>query len=75
MKDNRYWLQAYDYVFSLGCKIPLIADEVLPSESIRYQSLRIATFDPPCLISVLQVGQMAELEFCAQSLAGDTPRK
>ena len=71
MKDAKHFLQAYEYLFSLGCKIPRIADEILPPESMCYQSLRVAAFDPAYLISILQIENMAELALyveipCAQ---------
>ena len=66
MKDDKFYLQAYEYIFSLGRKTPLIAHEVLPPDSVCYQSVQIATFDPAYLISVLRIGTMAELEFCAE---------
>src|SRR5258708_22288353 len=71
MRDES-WLQAHEYRFSVGCNFVPILDETLPPESICYRSLRVAPFDPPYLISVLQVGYMAEVRVCAEVLCSES---
>lgn len=66
MKNATYFVQAYEYLLSLGAEQTLLINEILPPASLCYQSLRVAAFDPAYLISVLQIEDMAELTFCAQ---------